>query len=47
MGAAEMKRVAEWIDEIVAAPGDEARQSRIRGEVAELCRGFPAPGISG
>lgn len=45
MGLDEMKKIAAWIDEVVAAPADEARVTRIAGEVAELCKGFPAPGI--
>jgi len=45
MGGADMRRIVGWIDEVVAAPGDEVRQARIRGEVAELCKAFPAPGI--
>jgi glycine hydroxymethyltransferase len=45
MGEPEMARIASWIDEVVAAPGDEARIGQIAGEVAELCKGFPAPGI--
>jgi glycine hydroxymethyltransferase len=45
MGPAEMKRLGAWFDEIVAAPGDEARVTRVAGEIAELCRAFPAPGV--
>jgi glycine hydroxymethyltransferase len=45
MGHAEMHKIAAWIDEVVAAPGDETRGARIAAEVAELCKGFPAPGI--
>jgi glycine hydroxymethyltransferase len=41
----EMARIAAWIDEVTQAVGDEARQARIAGEVAELCAGFPAPGL--
>jgi glycine hydroxymethyltransferase len=45
MGVAEMKRLADWFDTIVAAPADEARIGRVAGEVAEMCRAFPAPGV--
>jgi len=30
---------------VVAAPGDEALIARVAGEVKEMCRGFPAPGL--
>ncbi len=45
MGADEMKRLGAWIAQVVAAPADEALHTRIAAEVAELCKGFPAPGI--
>ncbi len=45
MGEAEMRQIAKWMDETVSHADDEARLKRIAGEVAELCRGFPAPGI--
>jgi glycine hydroxymethyltransferase len=45
MGTAEMTRLAGWMDEVVKAPEDEAVIKRIAGEVAELCKSFPAPGI--
>jgi glycine hydroxymethyltransferase len=45
MKVPEMKRLAGFIDQVVAAPGDEVLLSRIAGEVKEMCRGFPAPGI--
>jgi glycine hydroxymethyltransferase len=46
MGAPEMTRLAGWIDEIVKAPADEQLGTRVAREVEELCKGFPAPGIS-
>jgi len=46
MGIAEMVRIAEWIDQVVASPNDEDLAARTRAEIAELCRAFPAPGIS-
>ncbi|WP_437276309.1 serine hydroxymethyltransferase [Sorangium sp. So ce375] len=45
MGVAEMERLAAWMDEVAQNVNDEARIARIAAEVAELCRGFPAPGI--
>jgi len=41
----EMARIAAWIDEVCAAPSDDARKRRIAGEVRELCAHFPAPGL--
>jgi glycine hydroxymethyltransferase len=45
MGTAEMAQVAAWMDEVAAAMSDEARLTRVAGEVRELCAGFPAPGL--
>ena len=45
MGAEEMGRIAGWIDQIVSVPGDESLGTAVAGEIAELCRAFPAPGI--
>ncbi|MCC6552153.1 MAG: serine hydroxymethyltransferase [Polyangiaceae bacterium] len=45
MGAAEMERLAAWMDEVAQHAADEAVLARIAAEVAELCKGFPAPGI--
>jgi glycine hydroxymethyltransferase len=45
MGEAEMRQIGKWMDEVVARVDDEATLSRIAGEVRELCRRFPAPGI--
>jgi glycine hydroxymethyltransferase len=45
MGEAEMAEIARWMDEVCAAPQDEARLARVAGEVRELCQRFPAPGI--
>ena len=43
MKEAEMKRVAAWIVEVLAAPEDAKVLDRVRGSVRELCRQFPAP----
>jgi glycine hydroxymethyltransferase len=46
MGEADMRQIAEWIDQVVARPEDEALAGKIRAAVAELCRSHPAPGLS-
>lgn len=43
MGTDEMKMVGEWILESLRHPQESAVHERIRGEVSELCRQFPAP----
>jgi glycine hydroxymethyltransferase len=45
MGPAEMASVARWIAEAVDHHDDDSQLERIRGEVANLCRNHPAPGI--
>jgi glycine hydroxymethyltransferase len=45
MGPGEMKQIAAWMAQVVAAPSDVALQAKISGEVRELCAKFPAPGI--
>jgi glycine hydroxymethyltransferase len=42
---AEMVKIADWMDQVVRAPDSADLKKRIAGEVAELCKGFPAPGI--
>src|SRR5438094_1032475 len=39
----EMRAIAGWIGEVLARPTDETIQKRIREQVRELCRQFPAP----
>ena len=46
MGEGEMRQIARWIDQAVARADDEAALARINGEVTEMCRRFPAPGIA-
>lgn len=41
----EMLKLADWMDQVVGAPDDEAVLTRIAGEVADLCKEFPPPGI--
>jgi glycine hydroxymethyltransferase len=45
MREGEMRQIAAWMDQVVAAPEDEALAERIRGEVRDLCASFPAPGV--
>jgi glycine hydroxymethyltransferase len=45
MGETEMRQIAVWMDEVVAAPEDETVVGRVRQEVRELCQAFPPPGI--
>jgi glycine hydroxymethyltransferase len=46
MGEGEMRQIARWIDQAVVHAEDEAELARINGEVTEMCRRFPAPGIT-
>ena len=43
MKEAEMRQIAAWIGEIVAAPGDQKLQQRIREEVIAFTEKFPVP----
>jgi glycine hydroxymethyltransferase len=43
----EMRQIGAWIGEVLAAPDDAALQERIRGQVRELGRQFPAPADAG
>ncbi len=45
MGPAEMKLIGAWMERVVANPSDEVCAA-VRGEVHELTRRFPAPGLS-
>jgi glycine hydroxymethyltransferase len=45
MGAAECQQIANWMADVIDAPDDEARITRIAGEVKDLCDQFEAPGI--
>jgi glycine hydroxymethyltransferase len=46
MTESDMGQVAGWIAEVVDRPDDEQVAARVRGQVLELCRAHPAPGIS-
>ena len=39
----EMRQIAAWIGEVLADAADTARQERVRAEVREMCKQFPAP----
>ncbi|MEA2699627.1 MAG: glycine hydroxymethyltransferase, partial [Myxococcales bacterium] len=41
----EMKLIAGWIDRVISDPSDD-NAAKVRGEVLELTKRFPAPGIS-
>jgi glycine hydroxymethyltransferase len=45
MGSDVMLHIADWIDRVTKAPGDEPGLAKIAGEVKDLCAKFPAPGI--
>jgi len=39
----EMRQIAAWIGDVLANPDDTTVQTRVRGQVQELCQQFPAP----
>ncbi len=41
MGVDEMKRIGEWIDQILARPGDAELAAQVRQAVRALCGDFP------
>jgi glycine hydroxymethyltransferase len=45
MGKDAMLKIADWIDRVTKATGDEATLARIAGEVKETCAKYPAPGV--
>ena len=45
MGEAEMAHIAAWMDRVVTSPSDDVAE-KVFGEVREMTRKFPAPGIS-
>jgi glycine hydroxymethyltransferase len=46
MGKPEMERLAAWMGRVAENLENEAELDKICGEVRELCRSFPAPGIT-
>jgi len=45
MGTDEMQKVGQWILSVLKAPEDRPLVERVRGEIRELCRGFPVPAM--
>lgn len=45
MGVDEMRVIGGWMLEALKSPEDAAVQTRIRGQVRELCTHFPAPAV--
>lgn len=41
MGPSEMKKIAQWISQVLKEPENSGLKSRIHGEVKELCHHFP------
>ena len=44
LGREHMSQIAEWMDDVVSAPGDESVADRVRAEVLDLMKRYPAPG---
>ncbi len=44
-GIPEMKKIALWMNEAINNVNNDAVLAKIASEVAELCKGFPVPGI--
>jgi glycine hydroxymethyltransferase len=45
MRESQMSAIAEWIDRVLGVADDPRALAKIRAEIAEFCKGFPAPGI--
>lgn len=43
MGVDEMRRIGDWMVEVLRSPDDARLLGRVRGEVSELCQSFPVP----
>ena len=46
MKESEMKKLADWMAQVVESPENDSLQATIAKEIAELCAGFPAPGLA-
>ncbi len=46
-GTGEMRRIGDFIADILEAPDDEAAAARIAGDVRAMAESFPVPGIAG
>jgi glycine hydroxymethyltransferase len=42
----EMVAIAAWIDRVIDGADDDRALAKIRAEIAEFCKAFPAPGIA-
>jgi glycine hydroxymethyltransferase len=40
-----MAKIAEWIDRVLQVADEQPKLHKIRAEIAEFCKAFPAPGI--
>ena len=40
---AQMRTVADWLDQVMSSGGDEATGSKVREEIATFCESFPLP----
>lgn len=45
MKEAEMQKIGDWMNEAISNANDAAVLARIAGEVKEICKAFPCPGI--
>jgi len=45
MDAEDMARLGRWMAQVLRAPDDAGLADRLRGEVRDLCRRFPVPGV--
>jgi hypothetical protein len=41
----DMEPIAAWIDRVLTSADDTNKLHKIRAEIAEFCKAFPAPGI--
>jgi glycine hydroxymethyltransferase len=41
----DMEPIAAWIDKVLSVADDAQKLHKIRAEIAEFCKAFPAPGI--
>jgi glycine hydroxymethyltransferase len=46
MKEAQMVQLASWMNQVAQAPEDSTQLQKIRNEVLELCKEFPAPGLA-
>ncbi len=45
MGPSEMKKIASWMADVIEAPAEQKVIDRVHGEVLEMTKSFPAPGL--